>query len=122
MGLTTRVIRVSPAGDPGAAIGSTTIGVPPSKLQAIQIHYADQPDTTNIAITHVLAGVEKTIMILSDRNDDLSLHGAAESIVDDAGEEIQVVIPPRLNGRIRVDVTNGDEIENGVVITLELEV
>ena len=117
----TKTIRVDTVGEAGSAVGSITVGVPPCKLEGIQVQYdGAMPGSTCVVLTAALAGLEKTVLTLTTSNTDVPLTALAEHMLDDDGTPLPIVVPPRLNGELRVDVTDGDEMADAVIITLLL--
>jgi hypothetical protein len=114
-------ILVELTGVAGSATGSASVAVPPTKLQGVQVQYANQPGTTNVEVKCALDGVEKTLLLLNAHNDDVPLQGLGESIIDDVGVLVSVLVPPRLAGQVTVEVTNGDPDPEGVKVTLLVE-
>ena len=117
----TKVIRVDTLGVAGSAVGSVTVGVPPCKLEGIQVQYdGAMPGSTVVMVTKCLAGLEQVVLTLDATNSDVPLTALAEHMLDDDGSVLPIVVPPRLNGELRVDVTDGDEMPDAVIITLLL--
>lgn len=115
----TKVIALT--GDPGDASGSASFGTFSCRLQGVQIMYTGQPVTTDVVIKSRLAGQEKLILSLIDRNDDLPLQAVGESVLDDLGAPTSVLISPRLAGEILVEVSQGDADPAGVTVILLVE-
>jgi hypothetical protein len=128
-GLTTKELKLTPAGAAGAATANARVGIPPARLAGLQINYTSQPGaTTDVVVKCVYAGLEKTLLTLTNIATDRALFSITESLTDAAGAALVGPNPsptvqlPLVAGELTVDVTGGDPVANGVVVEFLLDV
>lgn len=118
------VIPATPVGGAGVAGVTVRAGVPACKIHGYGIKYTSQPATTDLTVTMKGKAADKTLIARTNVNTSVAMKPTAEQAVDSAGTVIAATFVPIISdgGNVEVVVAQGDPVENGVIVTLMIEV
>jgi hypothetical protein len=100
---------LNPVGSSGNASVTETVGLSPGIIKAVGIHYIDQPVTTTVRLIRIgpTDGDEETILqVVGNTKRPISSSGLTDAWI---------------TGTLKIEVTNANPANPGVVVTLIYE-
>lgn len=118
MAILKRRIVITTAGGAGVATGTGNVGVPASRLLAVDLDYTSQPATTDVTVT--CNGV--TLLSVANANADKRVYPRV-AVQDTSGANIagRGEEPPIVDGTVDIAVAQGDANAAGLAVILYLQ-